>query len=845
MWIQYIRHNLLVVATLCFISGAVLARSLLPNSLDQAHVSLPAAIFLAGAGLLFCLISQALKEDAGRREKGCAAKRQWLQLAGLCLLLVSSGYIHTWRALLPPADPHHIYNLVPGQHFLTLRGRITGLVRQGRDKSSFTLELSHILYRDRQPAMLRPATGKVMLSLRGHLPDTLAPGMKIMVLAKVRRIKNYQTPGVFDYVLYMRNKGVYCSGWIPGYRAIRIEKKCIEKKSDRGKKPAQTLQQARQNLARFLDTHLDPVSSGLYQALLIGNRSRLEKRIGENFAASGCMHLLAISGLHLGLLGLALYKLFLFAGKRIPWLMLHGNIHELAILPTVPLLLIYAAIAGQGAPVMRALIMAILVSMAFVLRRQHSLLHLLCAAALFLLVLRPLALFTASFQLSFAAMLGILLFAPALQNFWSLATDRHRNNFFGRMCVWLGGAFFLALIATAANLPLLLYHFNRFSPLGPLMNLIIEPLLCFIALPLGLIGSLMIPVHPELAAATFQLGGHALHLADRLTSLAARLPLATIWTITPTIPEIILYVLILLLAGRPILPRRTRFSLISALFLGLILHFTSGLLIHNNRSTATISFLDVGRGSSTLIEFTNGATTLIDGGGSFSRHFNVGERIIAPFLWKKRYWRLNSLIITHPDSDHYNGLDFILRRFHPEIIYTNGQQDRSPGYVKLMQQIQSMRIHIQVPRPGQLLSDDNQLCRLTGLGMKGLADQQDTDNNQSLVSRLTCGDISFLFPGDIERQAEHHLIKQNRQLRATVLLAPHHGSKTSTSRSFFSLVDPELVVVSGKDTPVFSHGLRSRTVPVHYRLLITGKDGTISCITDGTGLTVSTWNDHL
>ncbi len=835
-------NNLLVGATPFFMAGAFLARAVAVRAGAGSWPLQAAGAILTSAGLLFLGLSLHQWRKATPGPEPGTTFSHWTALMALGLFLSAGGFIHTWLALQPPASPSHIYNLIHQKTSLTLQGRITGLVRQGEEKASFTLELSHILYRDQRPATLRPATGKVYLAMRGHLPGNLEAGDEILTLARVKPIQNYQTPGIFDYVLHMRNKGVFCSGWIPTAHAIlKLHGNGPDSLPCRF-----TLQRIRQKLARFLDTHLDPVSSGLYQALLIGNRSRLGRDTINNFVASGCMHLLAISGLHIGLLGLALYRILLFIGKQSQWLLLHTNVHGLAIILSLPPLLLYAILAGMGAPVVRALAMAILVATAFLLRRQHSLAHLLSAAALLLLAVKPLALFTASFQLSFAAMLGIILFFHPLARIWTVLGNKHDHNLLAKVLRWPVSAFFLSLAATAATLPLLLVHFNRFSTIGPLMNLIIEPLLCLIALPLGLIASLCIPWSPDLAAHIFKLGSLPLLLAGHLTSQAARLPLAMLWTITPSLSETVIYGLILLLFSRATIPPRWRYPAIVVLLFGLTLHFSAGLYWQEKGTTARISFLDVGRGSCTLIEFPDGTATLIDGGGSFSENFNVGERIIAPFLWKRRRWRISSLIITHPDSDHYNGLAFIIRRFQPKIIYTNGQKKNEGSYGRLMHLIRRMGIALHTPMPGHILHHDGALCRLVSLGMPGLAGRSDSDNNQSLVTRLTCANTSFLFPGDIERQAEKRLIAHGAPLRANVLLAPHHGSRTSSSETFIQRVNPELIVVSGKTAWASAYASHTDPGPhARYRLLVTGRDGTVTCTTDGNKVTTTTWIENL
>jgi len=751
--------NLLLPATLCFIAGATLA-GLHPPPLLFLKIFLKSSsalgIIMAGIVGLSAFLFLGLKtwqSDHHANGPGifrCFNNRDKLirtKISCLFLFFAMVGFTHTWLALQPPKDPTHIYNLITEKTKVTLAGKVTGLVTVSDKKSSFVLAVSRILYRGRSKGTgMLPAVGKIRLAMRGNAPDFVFPGQPLLVVASVNRIHNYQTPGTFNYVLYMRNKGIFCSGWIKSPHHILAQPTKYRGSATDIILPAQRF---RQRIDHFLRQHCDPVTSGLYRALLIGNRSGLSRETVDHFARTGCMHLLAISGLHMGLLAFLLYGMVYWLLKRSQWLLLHTDAATLALCLTFPVLFGYAFIAGLNAPVFRALIMAGFFLLAVLWYRQHSLFHLLAVAALILLALHPLALFTASFQLSFAALIAIALIAPSLQSLYPTKKSEEKN-ITGDVLRWPLAAFLISLAATAGTLPLLLYHFNRFSPIGPVMNLIIEPLLCFIALPLGLLATPLLTVAPEPATVLFSLGGHALHAANTLTTRAAQFPLASIWTITPSIGEIIAYyLLVILICRKPRATGKYRLLIFGGSLL-LFLHFTAGLYLptlrpNHQRKNARVSFLDVGKGSSTLLECVDGSTILIDGGGSSSDRFNVGRQIIAPFLWKQRIWRLNSLVITHPDSDHYNGLGFIVHRFHPQIAYINEQPIQSLSYDALIKTIQQRHIRLITPQSGQTLHADS-LCRLTCIGMTGLADKNDSDNNQGLVMRLDCGEKTFLFP---------------------------------------------------------------------------------------------------
>ena len=836
-----ILDNLLLPATICFVAGAALA------GLWPAPISSPGSryVLIAITGAVLIFSGMIFSGPVLSRWINSRDKTLWIKLVLLLLFFSATGFTHTWTAMQPPADPAHIYNLIREKTRVTLKGEVTGLVAISNDKSSFVLTLSHILFRGKSAdGPMQPAAGRIRLSMRGIAPDFVLPGRTLLVVASVDRIHNHQTPGTFNYLLYMRNKGIFCSGWIKSPRHILAEPEAYRQKGIDIQLPAQRF---RQQIDHFLRQHCDPVTGGLYRALLIGNRSGLSRAISDHFAVTGCMHLLAISGLHMGLLSFLLYGTVYWLLKRSQWLLLHINVSTMALCLTFPVLAGYAFIAGLNAPVFRALIMAGLFLLAVVCHRQYQLFHLIAAAALVLLALHPLALFTVSFQLSFAALVAIAFIAPRLHTFQKTKKTEEKN-IVASIIRWPMTAFFISLAATAGTLPLLLYHFNRFSPIGPLMNLIIEPLLCFIALPLGLLAAPFIAIAPGIAIFLFSCGGYALRAANILTTEMAQVPLAAIWTITPSTGEIIAYYLLMFMACKT---SRTTI-LYQLLTLGgailLFCHFTAGLylpaMIHAHQGQkARVSFLDVGKGISTLLELADGAAILIDGGGSLSDRFNVGRQIIAPFLRKQRIWRLNSLVITHPDSDHYNGLGVIIRRFHPQITYINEQQFQSHSYEALLTTIRQQHIQLIIPKSGQTMHADA-LCRLTCIGMTGMTNKNDVDNNQSLVMRLDCGERSFLFPGDIESRSERILIEKNKQIRADVLQAPHHGSKTSCSHPFIRAVAPQFIVVSAglRQQNFFpAPGNRKWWQKKHIPYLITGTDGTVVCTTNGNDMTTMTW----
>ena len=216
----------------------------------------------------------------------------------------------------------------------------------------------------------------------------------------------------------------------------------------------------------------------------------------------------------------------------------------------------------------------------------------------------------------------------------------------------------------------------------------------------------------------------------------------------------------------------------------------------------------------------------------------------GPYLWKQRIWRLDTAVITHPHSDHFNGMDFILKHFQPGTLVINGDSRVEGKYSDVLEQARCQGIDIVTGRQGQVIRQGRDFA-VTILGMNGLPVPENAPvNDRSLVLKYRVGQRAFLFPADISSRSEAVLLRAKTDLKADVLLAAHHGSATSNSRAFIASVAPETIVVSAGRS-----GRRHYPAPQNLalwqqlgiRTLITRDQGTITCTTDGTDLDCSTF----
>ena len=233
-----------------------------------------------------------------------------------------------------------------------------------------------------------------------------------------------------------------------------------------------------------------------------------------------------------------------------------------------------------------------------------------------------------------------------------------------------------------------------------------------------------------------------------------------------------------------------------------------------------------------------GKNILIDGGGAESDRFNIGERVIGPFLWHRKIRRLDGVVLTHPHADHFNGMPFILARFQPRIVWLNGGRGQDRRYRELLELAGRIGIEVRVARAGSILLQNGTsriLCMSSGAAPPLPAKDSrpgasPNPNDHSIVLRLDTGGRSFLFPGDISAAKAEILSRAGLELKADVLLAPHHGSAGSMSRKFMESVAPRFIAISAGRSSRYDFPAQSFYDLRHdgIEVLSTNRDGTIS-----------------
>ena len=404
-----------------------------------------------------------------------------------------------------------------------------------------------------------------------------------------------------------------------------------------------------------------------------------------------------------------------------------------------------------------------------------------------------------------------------------------------RILSWFAMLSFVSIAAAIGTSPLVAYYFNRVSIISPVANLVTVPIIGFIIVPIGLLSSILIPVSQTFSGWLISVNSHLLSLIIKFTALIASVPMASIRVVTPDILEVSLFYLLIasfIYRKESHLARRL---LIAALALMVAVGFFH-VLKPGFQKDLKVTFLEVGQGESTLIEFPGGKRMLIDGGGFPDSDIDVGEMIIAPFLWHERIREIDYLVLSHPNSDHYGGLPFILRNFNVGEVWESGVEEGSEGYAEFKRTVREEGLRYKVVGDGEDIAVNDVTINVLNPPRGYMPKGDRAANNGSLVLKVSYGDTSFLFTGDIEKEAEYALLSKGDELKSTILKVPHHGSLTSSTVEFLNKVRPGKAVFSVGYNNRF--GFPKEAVLKRYEYLgtdiyRTDRDGAITASTDG------------
>jgi competence protein ComEC len=744
------------------------------------------------------------------------------QIAPL-ILFAGLGWLYIQLWTFPSFNARHIARYTDSQAW-----RILGVVADDplikNRRTHFYLDVRELSEGGRR----FPVSGKIRVVITGDAQILLKNDV-LSFRARIKSFRNFSNPGGFDYERHMAYKGVWGSAYVPADRlTISRPKKAI---SFWG-----VVESERRRISDLITRTAGNGVEEILKALIIGDQSGISDKQREAFNRTGTGHLLAVSGLNFAVIATFCFFSLQRLLSRIPYLLQKAWVKKTAAVLTLPPVFIYALISGMSASVQRALIMVFVFLMTFWVKREQDLPNTLALAAAGILFFFPPALFSISFQLSFAAVAGILLGMsrfPIPYNRQDTLMKKAGKSFLASLSVS-----FFALLAT---LPLTLHYFNLVSVAALPANCIAVPIISFIVVPIGLASAFISVFSDAVAGFGFWISARIVFVVMVILERISDLPFSAIKTITPSIPEIVCGYL--LMWGFMDF-RRSRAMKVMCIVAASVLALDISYWVHRRflDHTLRITGLDVGQGTANVLEFPGGFTMMIDGGGfSDNTFFDVGERIIAPFLLGQKIRTVDLLVLSHADSDHLNGMIYIADHFNVKEFWFNGENAQTAGYRKLMSVIAKQGIalpefkavfgsrsingvRVEVLNPPKDFKPDHDFYKT-----------KNQDDN-GIVVRVQHGSHSFLFPGDMTSKAESELIRFVQEMAASVLFVPHHGSRSSSSLSFLNAVDPRYAVISAGHRNRFSFPhpeVLDRYRNQHIKTYRTDLNGAIRIETDG------------
>ena len=628
-----------------------------------------------------------------------------------------------------------------------------------------------------------------------YKPDTaLAPGDRILFPARLRAFNNFNNPGRYDYVLAMKIRGLSCAASVTdGRRIVPLGK------GDLGF-PFELIERARKPVREFFAERLSPRNQALFQALILGEQEGVRRDLRELFTITGLGHVLSVSGLHVALVAWFSFALIKRALSLSYQLALRIDLRKTSALFTSIPVVAYTCLAGFQVPSQRSMMTVLVFLFSMILGREKDVWSTLALAALVVLAADPHSIFAISFQLSFLAVVGILWLAPGIFSVISFQSSDIRKGVLYRFYVYFCGLSSVTISAMLFLLPVTSYYFHRVSLVSLLANMTALPVMGVCILPIGLLAAACLPLSQALANSILAVASWGLDRMMDYVEYWSRFSWTEVQVFRPNFMEILLFYgfLFCLLSLKHLRWARLGFVFVLLILAGDVSYWI--YRTHFNPSLK-ITYLDVGQGNAALIQFPGSERMLIDGGGFPGSDFDIGEMVVAPFLLRSKILRIDTLVMTHPDADHLSGLLYIADHFGPKEFWYNGEKVESPEFQELMGLLAAKGIRRKTPadfKEGRGIAGATFEILHPG---EGVMSRKSNDN--SLVLRMSCGGTSFLFTGDLESAGERMLVsRRGAQLKTDVLLVPHHGSNSSSSKAFLEAVSPQLCVISsGKGNP--------------------------------------------
>jgi len=565
-------------------------------------------------------------------------------------------------ASTPPLPPHHVARLPHGQPFHFI-GTLDSLPHLRRDGASLEVAISSCW----GPGGWRPVTGRVRLHLP---PQAVVPtlGDQLAFTARLRPVTNVANPGSFDRRMFLARKEIFVQAVLPGKsEPVRLHSP--------GGLDWQTrwVGSLRARYQQLLQRQPQPASS-LFQALLIGEQGDIPPEVLQNFSRTGTSHVFSVGGMHMALLAGSSFALAFLVIRGFPGLLLRVNAVKVATVFSLGPVGFYTLMAGGSPPAQRAALMILVFLILILLERQRDLPTILTLAALIILVISPLTLFTLSFQLSYLCILGLAYllprWLPRLHGWLGEGNAARRG--WRRPVFWGVEGLAAALAATLATLPLVVTYFHQVPTYGLVANLLIIPLFGAATVSLGLAALIVAPLSEMVANALLAAGRLPITLGLKIIEGLAGWPGSFIVLPTPTPWQIFAYYLVLICLFSP---RRSLWTKVGVGVGGVILVGTVGLsyLTLKSSTALEVSAIDTRGEMAALITFPGGVRMVVSAGGpAFREPSDFSARVLTSYLHHRQVRRVDYLVSLATTRQNAPSLWMVSQDFDARELWYEG-----------------------------------------------------------------------------------------------------------------------------------------------------------------------------
>jgi competence protein ComEC len=666
-------------------------------------------------------------------------------------------------------------------------------------------------------------------------------GDKIELIGNLSTPSTSRNPGQFDYKYYLKrqNPRVEATASVVSLNNIKILSK------DNGNSFYTIVYGLKRKLNTVIEKNVKAESVPLVSSILLGDREKVPKNLMDGFLKTGTIHFLAISGLHVGILVISLHCLLRF---------FRLNTRYLAMI-IILIVFFYAAVTGMKPPILRAGIMVAMYYGAFIINRRWDLQNSIAAAAFIILLINPSDLFNVGFQLSVLAVLGIIYTSSRLENFFwkstllveKLQAKEERNEIWFYFKVYCRKSFCVSLGAWIAVMPLIAYYFHIVTPLTVFLNIIVFPLVWLILVGgfIVLITGLVSPILAIPFACLVSYSGLAL---ENLILLFSRNFQTFFHTSTPLLIWILIYYLIVILF---ILRERFNIKLAHMIIAALAISniFVLSGLPGRGQDCLKLTCFDVRHGASFFIQFPNGKNMLYDSGTR--GNYDVGKFVVALFLRQQGIKKIDTVIISHKDDDHCNGIPSIIDRFSVGNVFVNKFFIQSGNKVELIRRFAEEKIktglladglEIKGYEPAEIRvfnPPDKDILRNRGAFVEGIS-----TNDSSCVLLIEYMGYRILLCGDIGEMGIEMLLSgsgsSDVDITADIIQVPHHGGFIMNTGDLVKSVKPEYAIINGlaKDiSPSTIEDYQRHGVRLHN----TYENGAVTYTINREGIKVSTF----